>query len=73
MHLSVLDEKTAGFESKSQEVEAGAAKIKELDTALTTANSELETMKQSDTKLRDEMASNKKELAARSDEVVSSL
>ena len=73
MHLSVLDEKTASFESKSQEAEAGAAKIKELDSALTTANSELETMKESDTKLRDEMASTKKELAARSDEVVRSL
>ena len=73
MHPSVLDKRTADFDSKSQEAEAGAAKIKELDTALSTANSELEAMKESDTKLRDEMATNKKELAARSDELVSSL
>eukprot|EP01043_Picozoa_sp_COSAG02_P029153 COSAG02_NODE_1801_length_10895_cov_4.369767_5_plen_73_part_00 len=59
------------FNSKSQEAEAGAAKVKELETALTTANSELENMTKSETQLKDELTSNQKELAARLDEVVS--
>ena len=70
---SGLDEKTADYNSKSQEAEAGAAKVTELETALTTANSELENMKKSETQLEDELTSNNKELAARLDEVVSFL
>jgi hypothetical protein len=68
-----LDEKTAAFDSKSEEAEAGAVKIKDLETALTTSKSDLENMKESDSQLRGELTSSKKELAARSDEVVSSL
>ena len=71
LDLAVLDEKTADFHTKCQEAEVGAAKVKELETALAAANSELAGMKETNKQISDELTGANKELAARLDEIVS--
>ena len=71
MYLAVLDDKTAEFHVKCQEVEAGAAKVKELEISLTAVNSELAGMKETNKQISDELTGANKELAAQLDEIVS--
>lgn len=68
---AVLATKTADFQAKSQEAEAAAAKVKELNTALIEANSGLEDMKKTENQLKDLLKQAKVELTAGLDEIVS--